>query len=139
MFQNILVPVDLSERNQVSVRAAAELADPATASVTLLHVIETIQDVPFDEIEDFYQTLRERAEESIGRWAAELTEKGLRIRREIVFGKRGWEILRYAEEQRCDLIVLTSHRVDQERPTANFGTISHQVALLAPCPVLLMR
>ena len=139
MFRDILVPVDLSEKNQVSVRAAAELADPATASVTLLHVIETIQDVPFDEIEDFYQTLRERAEESIGRWAEELTEKGFRIRREIVFGKRGPEILRYADEQQCDLIVLTSHRVDQERPSGSFGTISHQVALLAPCPVLLMR
>ena len=139
MFRNSLVPVDLSEKNQLSVRAAAELAEPATASVTLLHVIETIQDVPFEEIEDFYQTLRARAEESIGKWAAELTAKGLRIRREIVFGKRGPEILRYAEEQQCDLIVLTSHRADQERPTANFGTISHQVALLAQCPVLLMR
>ena len=81
MFRNILVPVDLSEKNQMAVQAAADLSDPATASVTLLHVIETIQDVPFEEIEDFYRTLRERAQESIGKWAAELTAKGLRIQR----------------------------------------------------------
>ncbi len=139
MFRRILVPIDLSEKNRIAVETAADLAQPDSTTLTLLHVIETIQDVPFEEIEDFYQTLRERAEESIGGWAAELTGKGLEVRREIVFGKRGPEILRYADEQKCDLVILTSHRLDPERPGGGFGTISHQVALLAGCPVLLMR
>ncbi len=139
MFRNILVPLDLTEKNRIAVQTAAELAQPSSGSITLLHVVETIQDVPFEELSDFYGKLRERAETAIETWAKELADRQLAIRREIVFGRRGPEIVRYAEEQQCDLVVLTSHQIDPERPAGSFGTISHQVALMALCPVLLMR
>lgn len=137
MFRKILVPVDLSDRSEAAVREAAELAEPSSGSITLLHVIETIQDVLPGELEDFYRRLRDKAEEALRSWATELA--GLDVRREIVFGKRGLEIVRYAEEQQIDLIVLASHPFDPEHPHRGFGTVSHQVALLARCPVLLMR
>ena len=76
------------------------------------------------------------------RWARFLPafeERGFSVRREIVFGKRAPEIVRYATDESCDLVVVTSHRIDPERPTGSLGTISHQVALVAPCPVLLVR
>ena len=46
MFDHILVPVDLTDRNSRALAAAARLAGD-DAEVTLLHVIETL-DLPFD-------------------------------------------------------------------------------------------
>ena len=49
------------------------------------------------------------------------------------------EILRYAAQEKVDLVVLTSHRIDPANPEARWGTLSHKVGLLAPCPVLLVK
>ena len=38
-----------------------------------------------------------------------------------------------------DLIVLSSRRIDRDRPAGGIGTISHQVVLVCDCPVLLIR
>jgi nucleotide-binding universal stress UspA family protein len=138
MFRRILVPLDLSERRSHGVEAAARLADPS-ALVTLVHVIAEIEGVAPEELEDFYAGLRARAEDVLQRRADELAKSGLDSRIEIVIGRRGAEILRVAEEGGHDLIVLASHRVDPARPGGGLGTLSHQVALLAPCDVLLVR
>lgn len=139
MFELILVPVDLTEKDRAAVDAAAEQAQGGSTSITLLHVIETIRGATFEEFEGFYTTLTERAEAAMRKWSEELSSQGLRVEREIVFGKRAPEIIRFAEAQECDLIVLSSHGVDRLRPAAGLGTISHQVALFAPCAVLMVR
>ena len=60
MFDHVLVPVDLTDRNRRALEAASRLAGE-DGEVTLLHVIETL-DLPFDELEDFYQRLHDRAQ-----------------------------------------------------------------------------
>jgi universal stress protein A len=57
----------------------------------------------------------------------------------IVLGKRHDEIIKCAVEKQADLILMSSHRVDPDRPAANFGSISYRVAVLAPCAVLLVK
>jgi nucleotide-binding universal stress UspA family protein len=137
-FRRILIPIDLSERSSLAVEAAARIADPAS-TLTLLHVIAEIEGVPADELGEFYAGLRARAEEVLQRRADELGALGLQTRVEIIVGRRGPEILMMADEQDCDLIVLASHRIEPSRPGGGLGTLSHQVALLAPCDVLLVR
>jgi len=139
MFRNILVPVDLSDKNRVAVEKAAELALQSGGGLTLLHVIETIQDVPRDELEEFYAGLEEKARASLEGMKDELAERGLEVGREVVVGRRAPEIVRDAERRGADLIVLTSHQVDREHPARSLGTISHQVAVMAGCAVLLVR
>lgn len=139
MFRNILVPLDLSNKAQIAVDTAVAMVQADSPQVTLLHVIETIQDLAADEIEDFYRVLRQRAEETLARWADHLEQRGLQVHREIVVGERATEIARLAEELGCDLIILRSHRVDPESPMGGIGTISHQVAVLAGCTVLMMK
>ena len=139
MFQQILVPVDLTDKSKAAVDAAAELSQRSSAAVTLLHVIETIDGASFEEFEEFYSTLTERAEESLRKWSDELSSRRIPVEREIVFGKRGPEIVRLAKDRGCDLIVLGSHSVDMSGPSTRLGTVSHFVALFAPCTVLLVR
>ena len=139
MYQSILLPVGLSERNEATVEMVQTLVDPKTTVLTLLHVVETVQAVPFEELAAFYQTLRDKAEAILSTWMKILSNDGFDVSSEIIYGHRTAEIISYAREHDVDLIVLRSHVLDGETIAGGFGTLSHQVALLAPCSVLLVR
>jgi len=139
MFSRILVPVDLSDRNRAAIDAAAELARASSGTALLLHVIEEIEDVPPGELEDFYAGLRKRADRTLEGLRKHLDKAGVTVEAQVRMGKRGPEIVRCAEEERCDLVVLRSHVLAAKEPMRGIGTVSHQVALAAGCPVLLVR
>lgn len=139
MFREILVPVDLSEKNVAAVRIAFELALQSGGRVTLLHVIERIEDAPAEEVRPFYAELEEAAERKTVALLDRIEGEAPEVERRIVYGQRAKEIVELATAAGVDLIVLSSHRIDPERPYEGWGTISQKVALLAPCPVLLVK
>ena len=134
MFKKILVPMDLSDRSKKALNAARKLAIANGAKVTLLHVIEPIPHTDARELADFYATLEAKAT----RWMHRLTTltAGPRVSAKIVYGKRARTIAEFAHKQRSDLIILSSHRV---KPGSGFPSISYEVAVLASCPVLLIK
>jgi nucleotide-binding universal stress UspA family protein len=138
MFQHILIPVDLSERNRGAVNIGCDLAKSA-GRITLIHVIETIEHISHEELRDFYSRLERRAREGMKELSAGLVEQNIGVDNVVVFGKRYDEIVKYAIDNGVDLILMSSHRVDPDRPSANFGSISYRVAVLAPCAVLLVK
>jgi len=137
MFTKILVPVDLTDKNQKAVEVAADLVSQG-GGVTLFHVIETLA-APFDELEDFYQGLESAAREKLNTLAAPLRSRSIDHEERVVYGKRAIEIVSYADDNDFDLIVITSHAFDPEHMTGGFLTISHQVAIAAPTAVLVLR
>jgi len=139
MFQNILIPVDFSERNRAAVDVARDLAKQNTARLTLIHVIETIEYISVEEMRDFYARLELSARQGMNELSASLSAQSMPVETVIVLGKRHDEIIRYAFENKVDLILMNSHRVDPGRPAANFGSISYRVAVLSPCAVLLLK
>lgn len=139
MFPKILVPVDLTEKNLPALELALELAKREGSEVTLLHVIETIEDAPYEDLEEFYERLQGRARETLGKWLERFLHIEISAQEAIVFGKRVDEIIRYAAEQSTDLIVLGSHRVEGGTTPRGVGTLSHRVAVFASCPVLLVK
>jgi universal stress protein A len=138
VFQRILIPVDLSPKNERAVAVAEEMARQLGSEVTLLHVIETI-DLPFTELEDFYRPLEKRAADEMDALALPLIEAGIQVDRCVAYGARSREIVRHAAEKNIDLIVVSSHRFDPENPTQDWATVSHKVSILAHCPVLLVK
>ena len=139
MYRNVLIPLDLSEREHALVESAARIIDRETGSVTLLHVIEEIEGLAGEEGELFYSGLRERARKVLEARAGSLGRSGLEIRQEIVVGKRASSIVGFASEQRCDLIVMSAERIDPERPERGLWSTPQKVSLLADCPILLIR
>jgi nucleotide-binding universal stress UspA family protein len=137
MFQRILVPVDLSDRNRRAVEVAGRLAGP-DGEMTLLHVIETL-DLPFEELEDFYQRLHDRAAGELDELTEPVARSGVAVIQRIEYGNRLRHILGNAEELSTELIVMSSRRVDSETPASGFASLSHQVAILARVPVLLIK
>lgn len=138
MFEKILVPVDFTEKNEAAVRLAVELVADA-GEITLLHVIETISDAPFDELEEFYRRIEERSRREMAALAVLADDERLTARQEIIYGHRARQIVAWAEREGVDLLVVSAHRLDPERPREEWLNLSHAVALLARCPVLLVK
>jgi nucleotide-binding universal stress UspA family protein len=142
MYRKILVPVDFTDKNQAALDSAVQIASPGAedgGEITLLHVVETIEHIDFNEMADFYHGLEARATAKLFALQENLQEKGVRVRHEVLFGKRAETILRYAEENGTDLMILSSHKVDRDHPALGFGSISYRIAIVARCPVLLVK
>ncbi len=139
-FDRILMPLDFTESNRRAVEIVAELIHGRSARVVALHVIETVRGLPREELADFYDRLESSARERLAAIATDLSrsDETVEVREEIVYGRRAEEIIAHAEKHRNDLIVLSSHPLDRERRRLP-GSISHKVALVARCPVLLVR
>jgi universal stress protein A len=139
MFRHILLPVDLSDRNLRAMEAAVELAAGSGARLTLVHVIETIEDAGVEEFESFYRRLEEKAEARLSPWAEQIAARGVEVRQRVLYGRRAEQIVRCAQAEEADLVVLSSHPVELERLGGGWGTISYQVAVFADCAVLLVK
>lgn len=139
MFRHILVPVDLAESNKRALDFAVNLAILSHAKITLFHVIELIGDTTFEEFADFYTTLQQQAEAKMRALALPHQDTTIAIDYQITYGERTREILRIAEADGVDLIVMKSHQIDPAAPTQGWGTISHKIGILAQCPVMLMK
>jgi nucleotide-binding universal stress UspA family protein len=139
MFQRILVPVDLTERSLNAVNLAHEFAVQSGSEVLLLHVIEIIEHMEFDELKPFYNRLEKSARKGLQEFSERFVANNLRVDHSVVYGHRAKEIIDCAIRNRTDLIIMASHRIDPERPGHDWSSISYTVAILSPCPVLLVK
>lgn len=138
-FRHILVPLDFTEKNQAALDIAFEMAVANQSRVTLLHVIEQIDLPDDDEVDEFNDQLRQRADKELELSGQRFAEANVPIDWKIRLGQRVQEIAGYESEHGIDLIVMSSHPVDAENPARSLATLSYQVAVLSQCPVLLVK
>jgi nucleotide-binding universal stress UspA family protein len=137
MFQRILVPTDLTDATDASLKLAMSLARLRYgARVSLLHVIERIPSLEDHELRTFYDRLERDACIRMREMLANVggTDE-VAITHHVVLGRRAEEIVRYAEANQMDLIIL-NHGHEAATP---FGSVSYKVGILAPCAVLLAK
>ncbi len=139
MFKKILLPIDMTDGHQHALDAAAELASRGGGEVTLLHVIEVLAGSSMEEEKAFYGRLKDAARKHLQKLGAPLTSRQVPWQSEIRFGNRGPDIVKYAQETRANLILLTAPRLDPDNLTTGWGSLSYKVSLFSPCPVLLVR
>ena len=139
MFKHILVPIDLSDRNERTLRLAVGLARITQSRVTLLHVIQDVAGVSTRELRNFYKTLAQRSQRTLARAAKRFVDAEVAVRAVVVIGNPAREIIRAATARKVALIVMGSHRVMPGRPGRGFGTISYKVGMACPCPILLVK
>ena len=138
-FLHLLVPTDLTERTEKALQVADKLAVSDKSRITLVHVIETIDGVQFDELKPFYERVERKAQAAMTRFSRSIPEGVAQVESAVVYGKRAEEIVKYASANDVDLIVLASHRVNPSMVNRDWGTISYTVGILAQCPVLLVK
>ena len=139
MFRHILVPTDFSKKSQGALDIAVEIALLGQGTIRLLHVIETIPHVTFEEFKDFYTKLEAQAEQEMEQLRRLHRHSGVKIKTAIIQGNRVQEILKFVEDHQIDLIVMNSHQIDMNNPTQGWSTISYKIGVLSPCPILLVK
>lgn len=139
MFQRVLVPLDMTFKHRRALDMAGELVRQNGGEVVLLHVIEPLHGVPRTEESEFYDRLETVASEHLEKHLIGLREKGIPCCKEIVFGVRATEVLRFARTLGADLIILTTPQIDPDYPEESRGSLSFKIAVFASCPVLLVK
>lgn len=138
MFEKILVPTDLSDKSKKAMDVAVSISSKDEGTITLLHVIEAIEGDD-DDFQDFYEKLRKRAQKEMDKIAAKYQSEGFEIDTQIFVGKRVQEIVRFANDHAIDLIILSSHRIENFETGEGWATISYKVGILAACPVMMVK
>jgi len=139
MFKNILVPTDFSDKDCHALAIGVKLSSMEKGKIHLLHVIEVIANTTFDEFKDFYERLEKKSFKDLNEMIASYETSRSDIVPAVIYGNRAQEILRFANENQIDLIIMKSHRIDVEDRAQGWGTISYKVGILAQCPVMLVK
>lgn len=135
-FEHILVPVALGPRPARLLDIARGLAVDHEATLTLMHVVHAVPDLPTGEMRAFYAKLRRQAHEHLDRLAAAFRDVAVRV--VVTIGDPAADILAHVNKRKVDLIVIGSHRLAR-RPGHGLGTISYRVAIQCGCAVMLVK
>lgn len=139
MYRRILLVVDLGEQSEHIGERARELAAVTGAELSLLHVVEY---VPVEPMGETLLPAVQIEEELVNRATARLAEFAGRLgvataRREVAAGNVKAEIVRAAQEQQADLIVLGCR--SRRGPSILVNLTEDTVLHAAPCDVLAVR
>ena len=115
LFGHVMVPVDLSDRNERALRTALALAREAGSRVTLFHVIQRVPGLAPGELERFYRLLIDRSERRLREVARSFTSKGVEVSTQVRIGEPAAEIVRATLREGVDLVVMGSHKVKPGR------------------------
>jgi nucleotide-binding universal stress UspA family protein len=141
MIKKILVAFDGSEQSYKAFDFALETsqlcpgAAPETIVLSVAQPPEPIDIVEMDAIidsatqhyEELFKGLREKAK-----------EKGLEIKTEVAIGHPADQIVRYASENHCDMVVV-GQRGKSKIESWLLGSVSKRVATYAPCTVTIVK
>src|SRR5271157_4452632 len=120
-IKKILLPVDFPITSLDVIHQAAMLAGHFHSEIVMLHVVTALSHsagVPEDDRESpdwdlLTEIIKEARKQQVQSLSAELD--GLTIRRMLVKGDPAWAIVKMAEEEKADLIVMPSHGATAER------------------------
>lgn len=136
-IKHILVPTDFSGPAREATDHALELAGQFKATVTFYHVIEDpVVYIPAlggyapqpRELEDF-------SDVALAEWVVDGDLPGLTIHRKWEHGHPVSNIVDYASENGCDLIVMGTHGRSMLGHVL-IGSVAERVVRKAQCPVL---
>ena len=147
MYQSILIPTDGSKAAEGARAHAINLAATYGATLHVLFVVDTdaidialgteqvqrIKEGRFGEMKELEQT----ANDAVGRIENEATKQGVQVQRHIAAGSPRKKIVQQAEEQKADLIVMSSHGRSGVRRML-LGSVTERVIRLSTIPVLVV-
>ncbi len=141
LYDRILVPTDGSDEGQRAVQHAIELAVVHEATLHTVYVVNTARyaGLPMESSwEGVDELLRSDAEDAIESVRELAANAGLDVESAVIDGAPSKQIVTYAEETDCDLIVMGTHgRGGIDRLL--LGSVTEKVVRSANVPVLTVR
>jgi nucleotide-binding universal stress UspA family protein len=141
--KRILCPTDFSGPACTCVKVANELALHFDAELLLVNIVPVIPTAPPDpnyvfKVPEYERYLHVDAEKHLAEVQRDLVDSKVRVRTLVGHGAAADEIVATAEQEKVDLIVISTHgSTGLERLV--FGSVAERVVRLAKVPVLTVR
>jgi universal stress protein A len=142
-IQRILAPTDFSELSKQGLTRALELAETFDAELLLLHVVDP-PPYPVEGIVPSHlgagllDDLERQASADLAQMLPEARSSKVGVARRVVAGVPYRKIVEVAEEEKSDLIVMTTHGRTGLGHLV-MGSVAEKIVRTAPCPVLTIR
>ena len=142
-FNLILIPTDFSEQSLTALDYAIGLAERFSSDLWLVHVHEPlprISDMAWEgvDVTERDRDALDRVKKSLQKIARERVPKGVRIDTEAINGQTVREIIKCAQREGADLIVMATHGRTGLKHVL-MGSTTEAVIRRAPCPVLALK
>ncbi len=140
-FKKILIATDSSQHTKSAITEGMALAKLAGAKVYVVYVVDTaaFASMPMDATwESMYELLRKEGDAATRKIETEAVAQNLEIERVILEGNPAHEIVKFADTNKIDLIVMgTLGKSGLERFL--LGSVAEKVIRTATCPVMVVR
>lgn len=131
-MKKILLPIDGSKRSARTIDMLKHTYRPDEAEITLLMVEFKDERVEMSKI---FEKYTEDAKHTLDDLAESLP--GYTVQTKLLFGSPGPEIVRYAKQEKFDLIMMTR---SSRGPLQKLGSVASYIVKKAPdCDLLIMR
>lgn len=143
-FRNIVVPLDLSIQGARALPFAKEIARKTGSKLFLLNVLSTVHKSygAFKYAADFekqlVETLHKEAQDYFQSITGDLENEKLEFQTDIISGSPADSIIRYAEEQKADLIAVSTHGASGVKRFI-MGSVAQKVVQSSDIPLLVIR
>ena len=138
-FTNILVAYDGSDHSQKALDLAVKIARSSGGQLKVLYAFDKVPTIfGDDETEHFIERAMSKGRDVLGEATAHLHEAGVEFSTIIVEGPAAEAILRVAQAEGCDLIVMGSRGLGMMQGLL-LGSVSYRVLHHAQIPVLIVR
>jgi nucleotide-binding universal stress UspA family protein len=143
LVRNVLAPLDFSDNSRVALAHARETAAFYGARLHVLHVVENNLRPAFYNTHglsmlEVIPKIEQRSKEMLQSEVKALPAHDVEIEEHVVRGHAAREIVRFAEDQQMDLIVIATHGLTS---ISHFfiGSVAEKVARRSPCPVMVIK
>ncbi len=141
MIERLLVPLDGSELAEEALRIAGEMAESADGVLVLSRVVPPPVPGRFyapNLLEQVQEAQVKEAEVYLAAVAGRLREDRLHVETRVLTGDVPSTLVRLAQQERCDVIVMSSHGLGGVGWHV-FGSVAQKVLHSSRCPVLIVR
>lgn len=141
MLKKILVAFDGSEKSYEAFDFAMEISrncPNAAPEILVISVAQPPEPIDIVEMDAVIESVTQHYEELFKGLKEKAKEKGVEIKTEVVVGHPADQIVKYAEEKACDMIVL-GHRGRSKIADWLLGSVSKRVSSYSPCTVTIVK
>jgi nucleotide-binding universal stress UspA family protein len=138
-FTNILVAYDGSDHSRTALDTAVNIAQCFHGKLTVLYAFDKVPLVlGDDETERFIERAMSKGREKLAEATLHLRDTGIEFSTDTVEGPAAEAILRVADVEACDLIVMGSRGLGMVQGLL-LGSVSYRVLHHATMPVLIVH
>ena len=138
----IIVPVDLGSQTDKLVEFAIYMANKLSAKISFIHVNESsaMGDMMMGSpsFEDLDKKRRAKAEQMLADIVEDNIGKCPNCSSDVLDGEAVTEIVTYAENQKADLIIISTHGTKGLEKIL-LGSVAERVVKKAPCPTMVVN